>query len=80
MGTRYETGTKNHVIMRALYHAIDERESMVDGYSNRYYDSKGDLNDPITGHEFRAADLEYINGVKAEIRDFKKMFKSLRGE
>jgi len=80
MGKRYESGTKNQVIISALMHAIDDRDAMVDAYSNRYYDPDGDPNDPVTGHEFSAENIEYINRVKAQLRDYQKMAKILRGK
>ncbi len=78
MGKRYESGTKNQVIFSALMHAIDDRESMVDGYTNRYYEPDGDPNHSVTGHEFRAEDIKYIESVKAQLRDYQKMVKTLR--
>ena len=80
MGKRYESGTKNQVIFSALMHAIDDRESMVDGYTNRYYEPNGDPNNPVTNYEFRAEDIKYIEGVKTQLRDYQKMAKILRGK
>lgn len=73
MAKVYETGNKNYVIRMACRHAIDDRESMIDGYRNRFYDPKGDPNDPVTNHEFLHGNEEYINKCKAEVRDYKKM-------
>lgn len=80
MAKRYETGTKDQVIYRALLHAIDDRDSMVDGYRNRYYDPNGDPDNEVTNYEFAPQDVEYIESVKAELRDFNKMLEALRGK
>jgi len=83
MAKRYRTGTKNQVIRSALMHALDDRESMVDGYRNPHYDANAKPDDPhysVIHYEFRDEDLEYINKVKAEIADFKQMLESLRGK
>jgi len=64
MAKIYETGNKNYVIRMACRHAIDDRESMIDGYTSNIPDSRLTLN---------AQDLEYVNKCKAEVRDFKKL-------
>jgi len=55
----FETGNKNYVIRMACYHAIDDRDSMIDAYSGIVKLSSGDR--------------KHIDKCKAEIRDFQKL-------
>ena len=65
---RYESGTRNEVIVKALVHAISDREEMIRGYLNPHWPELGDS---------EYYDEEYVAKCKAQVRDFRRLLASL---
>lgn len=61
--SKFETGDRRSVIMRAMHYAIQDRESMIDALTPTY-------------SEPTETDAKIIKECEALIRDFKKILES----
>lgn len=61
--SKFETGDKRSVIMRAMHYAIQDREAMIDSLTPQCCE--------VSDH-----DKKYIEECKALIRDFQKILES----